>query len=499
MICYFCPRCFVCTNRILEQLSNFIYFSEMEEYIQRKEGYGHLLLWLIRLCDLLLINVFFLVTYYVAVYHLKIDAFSYDKKILAFLLINLSYFITSASIPIYTSSNIIYLDKVIRNALTFVVFFTFICTALFAVFGVISDTSPLLWIITFGAIIILYIILHVCIRLFLKYYRRKGYNHRSVVIVGSMKSGQAIYNELKNSDYGYKIVGYFDDDDSFNPDMPKYLGKLSEIKDFVLKNRVKEIYYSLTDNENDQITDLIIFSEKNFIRFFIIPEFFNYIRRRFILRFVDSVPVVSLRNEPLVHFPNRVIKRSFDMIFSLFALLVIFPPILLVVGTLIKVTSPGPIFFKQKRTGIRGKSFNCYKFRSMCNNEDADEQQAVKGDPRITKIGAFIRKTSIDELPQFYNVLIGDMSVVGPRPHMIKHTEEYSRLIDKFMIRHLVKPGITGWAQVSGYRGETKELKDMEGRVQKDVWYIENWSFILDIKIIVKTLFNALKGEKMAY
>ena len=471
----------------------------MEEYIQRKEGYGHLLLWLIRFCDLLLINTFFLAAYYISIWYLDVDPFPYDKKILSFLLINLAYFITSVSIPLHTSSHIIYLDKVVRNTLTFIIFFSFISTTLFAVFEVINNVSPLSWVVSYGSIIILYILMHICIRLVLKSYRRKGYNHRTVVIVGSNESGEAIYNELKTSDYGYKVVGYFDNDNAYKPNMPKYLGKLDSIKGFVLKNKINEIYYSLTDNENKQITNLIVFAEKNLVRFYIIPEFFNYVRRRFVLRFIDSVPIVSLRNEPLELLHNRILKRSFDLVFSSLALIFIFPLALLFVGIPIKLSSPGPLFFVQKRTGLKGKSFNCYKFRSMCTNEKADELQAVKGDSRITKIGAFIRKTSIDELPQFINVFLGDMSVVGPRPHMLKHTEEYSRLIDKFMIRHLIKPGITGWAQVKGYRGETKTLEDMEGRVQKDVWYIENWSFILDLKIIVKTVINAFKGEKMAY
>lgn len=471
----------------------------MEEHIQRKEGYGHLLLWLIRVCDLLLINVAFMVIYYLAINHFEVKVFSYDKKILAFLLINLSYFITSVSVPIHTSTNIIFLDKVVKNALSFIILFTFISTGFFAIFDIISKTTPLFWVVSYGTITVLYIMEHIGIRLILKYYRRRGYNHRTVVIVGSRKSGETIYQELKNSDFGYKIIGYFDDDNTYKPKMPQYLGKLDEIKAYVTKNKINEIYYSLTDNTDNAITDLIVFSEKNMVRFFIIPEFFNYIRRRFILRFIDSVPVVSLRNEPLVHLPNRFIKRGFDIVFSLLVILIIFPPIFLIIGSLIKLSSPGPLLFKQKRTGQRGISFNCYKFRSMRLNSNSDKQQATKDDPRITKIGAFIRKTSIDELPQFFNVLKGDMSVVGPRPHMLKHTEEYSRLIDKFMIRHLVKPGITGWAQVTGYRGETKTLNDMEGRVQKDVWYIENWSFLLDLKIIAKTLINAFKGEKMAY
>jgi putative colanic acid biosynthesis UDP-glucose lipid carrier transferase len=207
---------------------------------------------------------------------------------------------------------------------------------------------------------------------------------------------------------------------------------------------------------------------------------------------------LSIRPEPLENPLNTALKRVFDILFSgLF--LIFFPLILIPVAIAIKISSPGPVFFKQKRTGLRGKDFYCYKFRTMRVNDDSDRQQATKDDPRKTKLGDFLRRTSIDELPQFWNVFKGDMSVVGPRPHMIKHTEDYSKLIDTYMLRHLVKPGITGWAQVNGYRGETKELWQMAKRVQYDVWYIENWDFFLDLKIIYLTVANALRGEKNAY
>ncbi len=177
----------------------------------------------------------------------------------------------------------------------------------------------------------------------------------------------------------------------------------------------------------------------------------------------------------------------------------LFPFVYLIFGAIIKWTSPGPVFFKQKRTGIKGKEFYCYKFRSMQLNDDANKKQAVQGDPRVTKIGQFMRKTSVDELPQFINVLKNDMSIVGPRPHMLQHTDLYSSLIDKFMVRHLVKPGITGWAQVTGCRGETKTVEEMEERVKRDVWYLENWTFFLDLKIIYLTIANAIKGDKKAF
>mgnify|MGYP003374863796 FL=1 len=194
-----------------------------------------------------------------------------------------------------------------------------------------------------------------------------------------------------------------------------------------------------------------------------------------------------------------MLKRLFDMIFSLAVILLVSFTILVPIIIAIKCSSKGPILFKQKRTGYRGREFTCLKFRTMKVNDKSDELQATKNDPRKTKVGDFLRKTSLDELPQFVNVLIGNMSVVGPRPHMVKQTEEYSRLIDKYMVRHMIKPGITGLAQVSGYRGQTEELWQMEKRVEYDVMYIENWSFWLDIKIIFRTVINAIQGEKNAF
>ncbi|MDR1380462.1 MAG: exopolysaccharide biosynthesis polyprenyl glycosylphosphotransferase, partial [Tannerella sp.] len=237
----------------------------------------------------------------------------------------------------------------------------------------------------------------------------------------------------------------------------------------------------------------------NMIRFYIIPEFYRDIKKSMILEVMESVPLLTIRTEPLQSTYNRFLKRCFDLAFSIAVLLTVFPVLYIVAGIFIKISSRGPILFKQKRNGLYGKIFECYKFRTMRMNEEADRLQAVKDDPRTTKTGSFLRRTNLDEFPQFINVLLGNMSVVGPRPHMLKHTEQYSMLIDKYMIRHLVKPGITGWAQITGYRGETKTLEQMEGRVKRDVWYLENWSFFLDLKIIVVTIINMFKGESNAY
>ena len=202
--------------------------------------------------------------------------------------------------------------------------------------------------------------------------------------------------------------------------------------------------------------------------------------------------------EPLEDPLNRIIKRTFDLVFSSVVCLMLLP-LIPIIGLIIKIQSPGPIFFRQERTGFNGKNFDCYKFRSMHVNKDADKIQATEHDVRKFAFGNFMRKCNIDELPQFFNVLIGDMSVVGPRPHMLYHTEHYSKLINEYMVRHLCKPGITGLAQVSGYRGETKELWQMKDRVRLDIWYIENWSVWLDLSIIAKTFVSIFKPDKNAY
>jgi exopolysaccharide biosynthesis polyprenyl glycosylphosphotransferase len=209
--------------------------------------------------------------------------------------------------------------------------------------------------------------------------------------------------------------------------------------------------------------------------------------------------VITLREEPLRDFVNRFLKRMFDLIFSIFVIVFVLSWLYPIIAILIKLSSKGPILFEKLRSGVNNEEFICYKFRSMRISSDSDYKQATHGDSRITKLGSFLRKSSLDEFPQFINVLMGDMSIVGPRPHMLLHTEEYSELISKYMVRQLVKPGITGVAQIRGYRGETKELEDMEGRVRLDVWYIENWSLSLDINIVIQTIWNIFKGDENAY
>lgn len=337
-----------------------------------------------------------------------------------------------------------------------------------------------------------------CYRL-LKMYRKQGRNSLSCIYIGSGKNIRELYLEMSEPTLGYRICGYFD----FEPNEKmlglEYLGTPDRAVEWMEENKVDQVYCGLHSVESERILSIIHWCERNFTRFYSVPDVRSYLHRRMWFDVVGDVLVLSLHCEPLYRFDNRLIKRTFDVVMSGLFLSTVFPFVYLIVGAIIKITSPGPIFFKQMRTGINGKDFWCYKFRSMKVNKDADKVQATKHDPRKTKFGDFMRKTNIDELPQLINVFLGDMSLVGPRPHMLKHTEEYSALIDNYLVRHFVKPGITGWAQVTGFRGETKELCQMEGRVEADIWYMEHWSFLLDLFIIYKTFANVIKGEKEAY
>ena len=335
----------------------------------------------------------------------------------------------------------------------------------------------------------------------IKLYRKSGYNYSRVVIIGGGEVAQQLNNYF-NSDnvLGVKLMGIFSDTEiSFKTKEGIVSGDLEALELFALKNDIDEIFYTLPLTHTKKIKDLVDFCDKYMIRFKVVPDFRGFLFKRVNIDFFDDVPVITLREEPLRDFVNRFVKRIFDLLFSFFVILLVLSWLYPLFAIWIKLSSKGPVLFKQLRSGVNNEEFLCYKFRSMAISGDSDSKQATQGDARITKFGAWLRKSSLDELPQFFNVFMGDMSIVGPRPHMLLHTEEYSELINKYMVRQLVKPGITGVAQVRGYRGETKELQDMEGRVRFDVWYIENWSLSLDINIILQTIWNVFKGDEKAY
>lgn len=341
------------------------------------------------------------------------------------------------------------------------------------------------------------------VRSLIKFYWKKIRHRNGVVFVGSTENNVALYHELADDpSIGYRACGYFNEQPNNNfPKGCPYLGTPQDVIPYLETHHaeVRNLYCCLPSSQKNEILPIIKYCENHLVRFYSVPNVRNYLYHQVHFTMMGSVPCLSLHEEPLSWIENRMLKRAFDIVFSLAFLCTLFIPILIVVSIITKMTMPGPVFFRQKRTGLNGKDFYCLKFRSMKVNAQADTLQATRDDPRKTKWGDFMRRTSIDELPQFINVLLGDMSVVGPRPHMVKHTEEYSKLIDKYMVRHFIKPGITGWSQVNGFRGETKELEQMEGRIRGDIWYIEHWNFGLDLYIIYKTVANALHGDKDAY
>jgi putative colanic acid biosysnthesis UDP-glucose lipid carrier transferase len=353
----------------------------------------------------------------------------------------------------------------------------------------------------------IFFVLMVSFRIFfmklLKFVRSRGFNFRTVVIVGANALGQRMNRILsKDLNYGYRVVGFFDDDCDEAELAPPILGKLNEVEHYLANHKIDELYVALHIDKIEVINTLTRLCERYMVRIRYIPDFQLYTKtNRVEVSFYGNgnIPVLMLRKEPLEIPFNRIVKKIFDFCFSLFIIVFLFSWLFPILILIIKISSPGPVFFVQNRSGRDNQAFTCYKFRTMCVNNEADSVQATKNDSRVTKVGAFLRRTSLDELPQFFNVLLGNMSIVGPRPHMLSHTERYSELIDNFLVRHYAKPGITGWAQVNGYRGETKELADMEGRVEHDIWYIENWSFLLDMRIIWKTLSGVLLGDKKAF
>ncbi len=335
--------------------------------------------------------------------------------------------------------------------------------------------------------------------MYLKMFRKKGYNFRRMVVVGVNPFSIDFVNEIiQHPEYGYKFLGFFgynEEEDQENIRVQRF----DRIHNFLLEYEIDEVYISLPSDPDYHIKELIKFCHLNYIKINFLNEFIHLLNRKTIqvsLDYNGPTPIVAVDKEPLEISVNKMLKRSFDLVFSFFVLIFVLSWLFPLVAIAIKLNSRGPVFFKQKRTGLDGQSFECYKFRTMTVNSESDTKQATANDSRITKVGAILRKTNIDELPQFINVFKGEMSVVGPRPHMLSHTRMYSKLISPFMVRHWVKPGITGLAQAKGFRGETKEVRQMYQRVRMDVFYIQNWSFWFDLKIVFMTAWNMITMQK---
>lgn len=332
----------------------------------------------------------------------------------------------------------------------------------------------------------------------LKTYRSLGNNLRTTVVIGYDEASKNVIKLFKSkSNLGYKYLGFFS---SKKYNDQEQLGSFKDVFDFVSKNEVDEVYCSLKTHSKEQIKSINKFTTDQNITLKLIPDTIElYSKNQSIEYYDDALMVLNVEKLPFDFVQSLYKKRIFDIFFSLFICVFVLSWLMPILWVLVKLESKGPFIFKQKREGLNGGEFICYKIRSMKINDVSDKVHATKNDKRITKIGAFLRKTSMDELPQFINVLLGDMSVVGPRPHLGSLSLEYQKEVADYLKRHIVKPGITGLAQISGYRGEVKKKSDIKNRVRLDIFYIENWSFFLDIKIIIQTVLNVLRGEEKAY
>lgn len=447
--------------------------------------------------DLLLLNI----VYFLAelVFHKKIvevDVRSYfEYRIIS----NALWLVVSFFSRVYQGKAILNFDSFARRTVQVYIFWVI------AVLTYLYFTRELslsrLYIVTTLAGFSIGLILNRFLYLGIKQYFKVRHQFlKKVVILGYNDTAKKLANYFEEDGISTQLVGFIEDKSNLN-ELSHYpiLSDLKNALEVSRDNNIAEIFSTITPEQNPEIYPLMYAAEREFIRFRIVPNLSRFINQSVHVDYLRDLPILSLRSEPLEDFGNRLKKRILDVVVSALVIIFILSWLIPLLGLLIFVESPGPIFFKQKRSGKNNKVFKCIKFRSMRINKDSDTRQATKFDDRITKIGNFIRKTSLDEFPQFINVFRGEMSLVGPRPHMVKHTDDYSKEVDQYMIRQFLKPGITGWAQVNGFRGEITSPEQIQGRVNKDLWYLENWSLWLDVQIIFLTVYQIFRGDDNAY
>lgn len=444
--------------------------------------------------DLLILNFFF----NFAFCYLK----GFDKScfnttsIIFFIFINLAWLVAANVFKAYKFDRQVFKKEILFTYIKTVIFFFFVFLLFFQVVSFDyyqRDEIKYLFAIFFAVLIFWrFIIFYV-----FQFYRKLGYNYRNVIIVGYNDTATELKDYFNNNPWaGYRFNGFFTYQKSDKKDI---VGTYNDLEEFSRNNSIDEIY--IMTNDIHQSIHKIISSiiGKHAIKIQLVPDLSDFSYMSLKLVDYDMIPVMKIQQGPLSFWYNRLVKRFFDITISIVVIVLIHSwliPLLVIIDLLNRRDG---IFFMQPRSGLNNKSFSLVKFRTMKKNNDAHTKQATNDDDRITKLGKFMRKTSIDELPQFFNVLMGTMSAVGPRPHMLMHTEEFKAVVNKFMIRHAVKPGITGYAQVRGCRGEIKVIKDIKERIKLDISYIENWSLTLDIKILFLTIGHLLKGDEKAY
>ncbi|HMF73466.1 MAG TPA: undecaprenyl-phosphate glucose phosphotransferase [Flavitalea sp.] len=447
--------------------------------------------------DLLALNIiFFLMKWYIVRASIMPNGDEYTRF---WVFSNISWFLCSWGYSFYMSDSGLkfefFMKKTIKSYFLFVLF-----TLLYLYFSrqlVISRIFVSTFLCCFSLALLLNRMIYLLIWL---HFRNKEYLVKRVLIIGYNDIGKKLAAYFERNNTQMRVVGFCDEysnvkELSHYPIINTPLNAVKASKEF----QITDIYSTILPEQDHRIYDLMNLADQSCIRFKLVPDFGLFVNRPMHLNYLSEMPVLSTRSEPLEDLVNRINKRIFDIVFSGLVIIFVLSWMVPLIALAIWLDSKGPIFFKQVRSGLNNKPFVCYKFRSMKINSESHTVQAIRNDKRFTRVGRFLRKTNLDEFPQFYNVLKGEMSITGPRPHMLKHTEDYSAIISKYMVRQFLKPGITGWAQVNGHRGETQKLEDMEARVDHDIWYMENWSLLLDVRIVALTAFNIFKGDKNAF
>jgi putative colanic acid biosysnthesis UDP-glucose lipid carrier transferase len=445
--------------------------------------------------DLLGLNIAFLLAYLIK--FSEISGVFQQPYLQLLIYLNLSWIVLVLFYRPYRFSRLTRVFEVIKSHLSLIIIHLLLLSAYLIIninsVVVYSRLQILITYILFATFVIFW---KFGFNFYLKVYRSKGGNFRNVAIVGYGDLAQDLTKFFqKHTEYGFRMLGFISKQETEKD----FIGFINNIDELILNKEIDQVYVCLPYLSHQEVRNVISKCESSGVNVKLITDFRGFSAKGLELERFDHIPIINVTAVPLDITKNKVFKRVFDITFSLMVFVFIFSWLFPLISLWIKLDSRGPIFFRQLRTGKDNQDFWCWKFRTMYVNGEANMKQATKGDSRITKVGAFLRKTSVDELPQFINVLLGDMSIIGPRPHMLKHTEEYSSLIDNFMQRHVIKPGITGLAQAKGFRGETQTIFQMAGRVRLDRFYIENWSMLLDVKILLLTIMSIMQGDENAY
>lgn len=333
-----------------------------------------------------------------------------------------------------------------------------------------------------------------------KFFKNQSHYINKIMILGYNDTAKKITKYFEEEELYTRLVGYAEENQNVH-ELTRYpiVCDTKSIVKYAKILGVNEIFSTIMPEQNPLVYKLMNDAEFGCVRFKIVPDFSLFLIKPVLVEYLKDTPILGVRQDPLEDATNRLHKRIFDLCISSFVVFFILSWLIPIIAICIKIESKGPIFFKQLRSGRNDIPFYCLKFRSMYLNSNADSHSATSKDNRITKFGSFLRKTSLDEFPQFINVLKGDMSIVGPRPHMVHQSVYFSKIVDHYMSRQFLKPGITGWAQINSYRGEVKDKQHIIGRITMDLWYYENWNIWLDIKIVFQTILQILKGDKQAY